>query len=369
MDVFSRRGIPRFPSGDGAPLPARVEVAVIGGGLTGVLTALGLIRRGYNAVVFEAREIGCGAGGACLGSMGLGGIPLSRLAKAGGSAYVSLYAHMSATALRACERLCRELQLRTAPERRPSVLYTRRDEQTLLDEAEIARQAGIRVEMKRRCELPFPIRLALSYPCQASMDPLLFLMGTATEVPLYAGVRIRCAQGDRLLTDEGDEIQAEAVVYACRTPSDEMLLTPLQRLSFLHAHACALKHTPPMHGMYRGIDGDGMRAITQKSTLLLAAPRASLVREYAEAYTPLAARSAGWELWDAVTSDGIPLIGKLSPGRYIATGYGGCGLTHAMMAAELLTALIDGDVHPATALFHPRRDQTNTSAAPTAAHA
>ena len=41
----------------------RVEVAIVGGGLTGVATALGLAERGVSVALLEARRIGWGASG------------------------------------------------------------------------------------------------------------------------------------------------------------------------------------------------------------------------------------------------------------------------------------------------------------------
>ena len=58
------------------PLPSKVDVAVIGGGITGLSAARALVRRGVNAAVLEAQTIGWGAssrnGGMVLTGLKLG---------------------------------------------------------------------------------------------------------------------------------------------------------------------------------------------------------------------------------------------------------------------------------------------------------
>lgn len=51
------------PVPDGTALPARVDVAVIGGGFTGLTAALHLAERGRSVAVFEAGHVGAGSSG------------------------------------------------------------------------------------------------------------------------------------------------------------------------------------------------------------------------------------------------------------------------------------------------------------------
>src|SRR5216684_535890 len=65
-----------FPKTEPSPLPARVEVAVIGAGFTGLSAARTLAQRGAKVAVLEAETIGWGAssrnGGMVLTGMKLG---------------------------------------------------------------------------------------------------------------------------------------------------------------------------------------------------------------------------------------------------------------------------------------------------------
>ncbi len=351
-----------YPSGDGSPLPSRVEVAIIGGGMTGVLTALFLKMRGVNAVIFEASEVGCGGTADCLGMVGLGdGVQLGRIERNHGTTAAVEYAHRIRAAADAYAVLSEKYRLRAEVERRPAVLYTQRWEQDLETEASVARRLGISVEIKRRSELPFPIRMSLVYPCEGALDPIGFLYGLARQVPLYQGVRIVACEGHTLLTEEGDEICAGAVIYACRAPSEKMADAPLASVLFCHGRAVVVNDTYPMRGMYTGYDHDGLRMISRgRETWISSSPlmiqRDATLISRVKKYYPLGVIREAWSPWDTVAEDGLPLIGRFAPDKYLAVGYAGRGLAYAMLAADMLTAEICGESHPLAGVFSPTRE-------------
>ncbi len=361
MDIYVRRGRLSYPSADGTPLPSRVEVAVIGGGMTGVLTALTLRARGIDAVVFEAEEVGMGGTGDCLGAIGLGdGLPLGKIEAAHGTTAAVEYAYLVQAAADAYTALAAHYRLRAVVERCPAVLYTHRAEGDLESEASVARRLGVKVEVKRRTELPFPIQLSLVYPHQGILDPLMFLYGLARQVRLFAGVRVTEVTDNHCLTDEGDEIEADAVVYACRTPTQKMTEDTMPPLRFSHAHAMSLSGAPALSGIYTGYDRGGLRMLWRGKRLLVASNPTEHgqphgLGERIRGYYPTARIEEVWSLWDASSPDGLPLIGEIAPQKYLAAGYAGRGLSYAMLAAEMLTSAICNDMHPLTPVLSPRR--------------
>ncbi len=54
-------------------------------------------------------------------------------------------------------------------------------------------------------------------------------------------------------------------------------------------------------------------------------------------------------------SDGLPLIGEISPGRFVATAFSGNGMTYSLIAALLIRDLITGKPNPWKKAYDPKR--------------
>jgi nitrite reductase/ring-hydroxylating ferredoxin subunit len=69
-----------------------------------------------------------------------------------------------------------------------------------------------------------------------------------------------------------------------------------------------------------------------------------------------------WSAFDYAPVDGLPFIGRLSPGsrrRYVATGFRKWGMTTSMVAASIIADLIDGRDNPHAAVFDSTRLKSN----------
>jgi nitrite reductase/ring-hydroxylating ferredoxin subunit len=75
-----------------------------------------------------------------------------------------------------------------------------------------------------------------------------------------------------------------------------------------------------------------------------------------------------WAAQDNTSAGRVPLIGPLHPGAkhaYVATGFGGWGMTNGVFAGQLLSALIAGDGDPELAkVFDPARLHPMTETLP-----
>jgi glycine/D-amino acid oxidase-like deaminating enzyme/nitrite reductase/ring-hydroxylating ferredoxin subunit len=342
---------------------------VVGAGLSGILTALLLGERGVDCAVFEAGELGGGQSGNTTAKITCQqGLKYAELEKKQGADAAQSWAQSCKAAIDAYEALTKKYALACDFVRLPAMLYTRCSDELLEEEAIAARRAGIPAELKRRTTLPFDISLALSFPGQAQFHPLRFLYGIAKQVKVWCGTRVTSVMGHRLYTDEGDEIEAQKLVWACHYPPENFPGMYFTRLTQSRSYALALHGIPPLGGMYYGIDEHALSLRSVGDTLILvgcshrtgetpADPYASL-RAAAHRYYPDASEVAAWSAQDCMSPDGLPLAGvfsPLTPDRYLATGYSKWGMTGAMLAAQIITADICGESHPAAHLCAPNR--------------
>jgi len=84
----------------------------------------------------------------------------------------------------------------------------------------------------------------------------------------------------------------------------------------------------------------------------------SELEDFIQRNYPQAKVRCQWATQDCMTLDGIPYIGQYSsrtPNLYVATGFNKWGMTSAMVAAQMLTGLIQGKDTPYEDVFSPSR--------------
>jgi Rieske Fe-S protein len=65
-----------------------------------------------------------------------------------------------------------------------------------------------------------------------------------------------------------------------------------------------------------------------------------------------------WTTQDNTTTDQVPFVGRFHPGServYVATGFGGWGMSSGVMTGQLLAATVTGTELPWAGLYNPRR--------------
>ena len=182
-----RRRPPGSPSGStGCPTSPRsrpapegeVDVAVIGGGITGITTALLLKRGGARVAVIEAARVGSGVTGATTAKVtALQSTVLSEIRRRHGDDAAAVYAQASAAAVEQVGDAGRASSASTATSPAGPPSPTRRTSRTWTPstgEHEAARAAGLPVELVdgRRAALSGRRRRAPGRPARAPPRPL-----------------------------------------------------------------------------------------------------------------------------------------------------------------------------------------------------
>src|SRR5829696_3046744 len=137
-----------FPAYQGDDL--RVEVAVLGGGITGLATAMLLTQTGVSVAVIEAGRVACG----------VTGYTTAKLRRTFGSQGARIYGEANQAGLELIGRLVEELAIDCDFERLPAFTYTEDHQRVsaIEEEVEAAQQAGLPASFSSAIGLPFTVK-------------------------------------------------------------------------------------------------------------------------------------------------------------------------------------------------------------------
>ncbi len=351
-----------------------VDVAVIGAGLAGILTAYFLQQRGLNVVVLERNRLGEGeTGGTTAKITAQHGIIYDKLINQYGDEIAWQYAHANSRAIIQYQKLIHKLNIDCSFKKCPAFIYSKGDTEKLEKEAEAAARLGIPTFMTDHTELPFRVKGALCFSDQAQFHPLFFLKAIAANLKIYENTRVRSVE-DGIVFFDGGRIKAKWVVIATHYPIINFPGFYFMRMHQSRSYVLGLKQVPEMNGMYLDVRDNGLSFRSEGDTLLLGGaghrtgknPAASsnapgkyeILRYAAKRLYPSAEVCYAWSAQDCMTSDGIPYIGRYggsTPRLLVATGFNKWGMTSSMVSATLLADKITGVRNECAPAFSPRR--------------
>ncbi|KNB50471.1 FAD-dependent oxidoreductase [Streptomyces caatingaensis] len=372
------------PLGTGAGVD--VDVAVVGGGIAGLSTAWELARAGRSVAVLEAGRIAEGVSGRTTAKVtALHGLVYARLRRTRGPDGARLYARSQQDAVEHVAEVARLLGVDCELERRAAYTYVTEaaGRGTVREEVNAAEQAGLEAAFTERTGLPFRVEAAVRLPGQAQFHPRKYLLALAEDVVARGGavfehsrvVRLHEGTPCRLGTENGAAVTARDVVVATHYPVfDRALLfsrlSPRRELVVTGAIPAAQDPGGMFvteEGTRRSVrtaplpDGRRLLIVTGESfapgTADVAA-RFERLAAWARERFPALEPGVRWATQDNDSTDTVPLVGRFHPRArrtWVATGFGGWGMSGGVMAGTLLAELIDGRRPPWADLYDPRR--------------
>ena len=245
------------------------QVAVIGAGMTGILTAWQLQRAGKQVVVLEAGRIAGGQTGRTTAKItSQHGLCYSRMTENPGPDTARLYAEANQKAIEEYARIVSEKKIQCDFERLPAYLYSRRDEQLLRKEAEAAAGLGLSAEFTKETELPFETVGAVRFDGQAQFHPLKFLRVLAEELEIYENSPVKKVKGTTVFTDRA-VFTAEHVIFATHYPIRNVPGFYFLRQHQERSYVVALQGCRQLLGMYYSADMGGISLRSEGDILLL----------------------------------------------------------------------------------------------------
>jgi gamma-glutamylputrescine oxidase len=355
------------------PARGRVDVAIVGAGVTGCACALALAEAGRSVRLYDAREVAGGASGRNGGIAGRGGAPAYDVARR------ELGAERARALWALTERYVDRLeQLAGDAFRRTGSLRLAADDGERLEleaEYDALREDGFAVEWRRELSAPLAGRFhgAVFHPPNGSLQPARWVRRLAARAAA-AGVELR--EHERV--DSLEQLDAEQVVIATdgytqglvvgldaaiRPTRGQVVVTePLGRQVF----ACPQSARRGYDYWQQLADGrvvaGGFRdkAIEHEHTAEEATT--PLIQEHLERFLAelLGAAPRIDHRWAGIfgtTSDLLPLVGEV-PGRegvWVSAGYSGHGNVMGLACGELLARAMLGERVAEIELFDPNR--------------
>lgn len=366
MDPSIWEDEPRSAFPQPVPAPGKVDVLVVGGGLTGLTTALLLARAGVSVAVLEARRIGSGTSGASTAKVSLvQGTKLSRIRSRHplriARAYVEANREGQAWLRDFCEVHGIQFDVR------PAATYAATESEvgTVRDEHDALRAVGLPVRWSDSLDVPFATHGAVVLDDQVQLNPMAVVHRLAEQVlahggTLHEGHRVRSvARADEIearLAD-GSTVTADRLVIATGAPALTGWLTGA-KVSAARSYVLALKNAGSVPGMLISA-GRPVRSLRTAPTadgrevLLVGgsghpvgrtrseAGHVGDLRAWATEHFPGAVETHAWSAQDYGTPDELPVFGPVpgTSGRiHLASGYDKWGMTNAVAAARAISA-------------------------------
>lgn len=356
-----------------APLAQKLEVdvAIIGGGITGMMAAYLLTQAGKSVALLEALRIGEGSTGHSTGN--LYAVVGERHHKLGNEADEVIAARRSAVDL--IERVIGECGIECMFARRPWFYFSEVDDGG--SELEQARRIAQRAGLPLRDESPagpFRARASVMLPAQAQFNPLWFVKGLADAVSrgggrIFEHSKVTDIDPERMtLATENGSVRAAHVIMATHTPKGVQLIQSALAPYREYGVAAPIARDALVPGIYWTtqphysvrthevagttyviVIGGSHKTGQEENT---DAQYADVTRYAESRFGPLDIRYR-WSAQNYQSADGLPYIGRSasSPDIYIATGFAADGLTYGALAARILSDRICGVQHPHAQLF------------------
>ena len=355
------------------PLNGRVDVAVVGGGVTGCACAHVLAAAGMRVRLHEAREIASGASGRNGGFALRGGAQAYDVAREqlGGDRALA-YWQLTERYVDRMAELAGDAFRRTGSIR----LAADSEERTLLQaEYEALREDGFDVAWRDELSEPLAARYrgAFFNPPDGSIQPARWVRTLAARAA-EAGADLR--EHDRI--ESLEELDAEQVVLAtdgythgllaeldaavAPTRGQVVVSEPLERRLFPCPHYARYgydywQQTPDgrlVAGGSRDAALDEEQTAEEATTEVIQAHLSRFVEELTGDSTRITHR---WSGIFGVTQDRLPLVGPVpSHDRlWVACGYSGHGNVLGLTCGELVAQAILGRPDPMLELFDPAR--------------
>jgi len=358
-----------------------VDIAIVGGGITGLTAALLLSNAGKKVILLEARTIGLGTTGNSTGNLySVVDEHLSVLQQKWNTDVMKAVVQSRAAAIDLIEETIRLHQIDCDFHRQPFTLFAEtlnKDIESFIeDEFDAFREAGLNPQIMDEAGLPYKTVKALRIAGQAQFHPLKYVQQLAKTLSgkcrIFENSRvIELDDKNGILRTEKGSVKANYILLATHTPIGKYMIQTLLAPYGEFGVAAAVSDPSFPGGIFWGLNEPkhSVRSFRSKEENYVMAigdkfktgqhedthKYVSGLEIYLEERLPVSEIKYFWGGQQYRSADGLPYIGKHSDHVYFMTGFASDGLTYGTLAAMIVSDQILGRLNPWEEIYRAGR--------------
>jgi glycine/D-amino acid oxidase-like deaminating enzyme/nitrite reductase/ring-hydroxylating ferredoxin subunit len=361
----------------------RTDVCVIGGGLSGLSIAYELAKLGRRVVLLESFRLGSGQSGRTTAHLSCQlEEEFYRLLKMHDLETIRLFLEAHRKAIDTIETITEQEEISCDFKRVDGYLFLGNNvgDDFIHREHEAARKCGILLDPILRTPVLATKRKGLRFPLQAQFHPMKYMKGLVDclkdlGVTIYENTRVTDILNPTpdlslIKTEYGVEVQADFVVVATDTPISTKFHIHTKQFAY-RTYAMTFELTREVENVLLWDTEEPYHYIRVSDKKLIVGgedhrvgqdtgddPFLALEKWTRANFDCVGAVSDRWsgQVYEPV--DSIGYIGR-NPGTerniFIATGYSGSGMTSAVIASQIIPALMRNKFHPLAEIYDPKR--------------
>ncbi|MGM8213876.1 FAD-dependent oxidoreductase [Virgibacillus sp. W0430] len=366
----------------------KVDVGIVGGGITGITAAYLLSKSNLSIALLDAGELLYGTTGHTTAKITVQhGLIYDELIQHFGTDYATGYYEANNEAMRMIEQYIREHNIKCDYEHESAYLFTNsKDYITKLENEQKAYDAlKIEHEFTNKMPLNVPVESVLKMKQQANFHPLKYLNALLEQcikngVHVYentAAIDLEYSKHPTILTRDRQRVTCKHVIQASHYPFYDGQGFYPTRMYAERSYVLGLKMSEEFPGgMYINaenptrsirstkhnsqdlwlIGGESHKTGQVKTTL----NNYEALLQYAKQHFSVTEYGYRWSAQDLITLDKVPYVGpvtKNQPSVCVATGFRKWGMTNGTIAAKIIHDHIIGVDNKYKDIFTPSRFQ------------
>lgn len=345
------------------------EIAVIGGGMAGILIAYKLQNSGHKVVVLEGNRIANGETQYTTAKItSQHNFIYHKLINSFGKEKSKLYAKANQQAIDEYEDLINYQSIDCDFKRVSSYIYSK-DLELIQQEYLACKELDLPVEFCEKIHIPIENSGAVKFNNQAQFHPLKFISEISKNLEIYENTPVLLFDRDNVLITPKAKVNADKIVFATHYPFVNFPGVYFARMHQERSYVIALKNAKIYDGYYMGADDNSYSLRNVGDILLFGGekhrtgknPDGNRYRNLTEKASKLFPDSRVIQCFsaqDCITPDSVPFIGNYSkdkPNWYVATGFNKWGMSSSMVSAIIINDMINNKYNSYEELFTPAR--------------